>query len=118
MLKLRSKYADESGNAIIEFITIGLLAQLVIFGYLVKFGEEFRSELAAQTIGRQALRSLQISDSTDAASAIANQVTSTFGITKSDVNVDFSVNCALEGKLTVKVRVRKSIYETVGFCLK
>ncbi len=72
--------SDDRGNAIIEFIVIGLFAQLLIFGFLIKFGEEFRSQIAAQTKARQVLRTVHLTVALDASLVIADQVTGLFGI--------------------------------------
>ena len=74
------RVSDERGNAIIEFIAVGLFAQLIIFGFLVKLGDDFRSQIAAQTIARQAIRTIQMTGSLEASASMANQVASVFGI--------------------------------------
>jgi Tfp pilus assembly protein PilV len=109
--------SDERGNAIVEFIVVGLIAQLLIFGFLVKFGEEFRSQIAAQTISRQVMRTVQMTGSIAASVAMADLITSVFGIPASSVQSSVADNCAANGTYQVKVQVRNKTYETSGFCL-
>ena len=112
------RVSDERGNAIIEFIAVGLFAQLLIFGFLVKLGDDFRSQIAAQTIARQAIRTIQLTGSLEASASMANQVASVFGIPISLVKSSISENCAATGNYQIKVQVRNKAYETTGFCLK
>jgi hypothetical protein len=110
--------SDDRGNAIIEFIVIGLFAQLLIFGFLIKFGEEFRSQIAAQTIARQVLRTVQLTGALDESLVMADQVTGVFGIPKAAVKSSIFDNCSTSGTYLVKVQVRNNQYETIGFCLR
>ena len=111
------KLNSDRGNAILEFIAIGLAAQLLIFGFLMRLGVDFRSQLAAHSIARQMLRSAQIGSGQESALAMASQVASVFGIPRSDYKVAVDDQCSQSGFLIVSVQVRSSRFETKGFCL-
>lgn len=108
---------DERGNAIVEFVAIGLLAQLLIFGSMIKIGTTFRSEIAAQVIARQSLRTIQLSGSVAEANRMANQVLGIFGIPTVDAKLSIANTCSTSGLYSVTVRVRGASYESSGFCL-
>jgi hypothetical protein len=111
-LKLRS----ESGNALIEFIVVGLVAQLIIFGVLLNFGSAFRSQIAAEAIGRQVLRNFQLHGSVAAGQEIAAQAISLFGLPPNSTKVAVQEDCGASGTVSVSVTVREKNYLTSGFC--
>jgi hypothetical protein len=110
------KLTDESGSAIIEFVVFGLIAQLVLFGFLIKLGVDFRSELAAEALARQSLRSIQLSSSQDIGISMAETVAREFGLSTSDYKINIQDGCPSD--VTVRVRVRSNEYVAKGFCLK
>ena len=107
----------DRGNAILEFILIGLIAQLVIFGSLVSIGSTFRSQIAAQVIARQTLRTVQLTGSIDEATRMSNQVLALFGIPSASSQLAIANTCADNGLYAVKVKVRGSSFVATGFCL-
>jgi hypothetical protein len=111
------KLSSDRGNAILEFIIIGLTAQLLIFGFLIRLGIDFRSQLAAHSIARQMLRSAQIGSGQESVLAMAYEAASVFSIPRADYKVAVDDQCAQSGFLIVSVQVRSSRFETKGFCL-
>lgn len=111
------RLTSDRGNAILEFILIGLIAQLVIFGSLVSIGSTFRSQIAAQVIARQTLRTVQLTGSIDEATRMSNQVLALFGIPTASSQLAIANTCADNGLYVVKVKVRGSSFVATGFCL-
>ena len=111
------KLSADRGNAIVEFIVVGLFAQLAVLGLLINVGSDFRSQLAAESLGRQALRSYQLTSSLDSAQATAAQVISVFGIDSKKVTINIQDNCSSTSSIDVAVVVRNKKYQTRGFCL-
>lgn len=108
---------SERGNAVIEFIGIGLIAQLVIFSFIVQLGVDFRSEMAASAIARQSLRSMQLTSLQSSALAMADQVIAVFQIPSDEASVTIRNNCAQQGFLEVEAQVRGAINVAKGFCI-
>jgi hypothetical protein len=111
------KLGSDRGNAILEFVAFGLAAQLLIFGFLMRLGVDFRSQLAAQSMARQVLRTAQLTSSQESWQAMASEVASAFGISVAEYKVDINNQCASAGYLAVSVQVRSNRFETRGFCL-
>ena len=110
------KQSSEAGNALVEFVAFGLIVQLFLFGFLIKLGFDFRSQLAAEALARQTLRSIQNSTKLDSGPAMAENVANEFGIAKSEYTVSVQDGCP--SALTVRVKVRSNDYVAKGFCLK
>lgn len=108
---------SDRGNAVIEFIALGLIAQLILFGFMIRLGSDFRSELAASSIARQTLRALQLTGSEAEALDIAERVGVTFGIPADARGVSISNTCAQQGAVQVSVKVRGKVHVAKGFCL-
>ncbi|MEY4320313.1 MAG: hypothetical protein RLZZ471_254 [Actinomycetota bacterium] len=109
------KNNGERGNAIVEFLVFGLVAQLLIFGFLLKLGSDFRSQLAAEAIARQSLRVIQMG--TDSGYGMAESVSAVFGIPVNEMKISIDNQCAQTGTIKINVSVRKNSYATKGFCL-
>jgi hypothetical protein len=107
---------NERGNAIVEFVAIGLLAQLAIFAFMIRLGSDFRSGLAAETIARQTLRSFQLTGQQAAALEMANLVYTVFGLTRENPPVEIRDNCANSGLVEIVVNIRGKIQSAKGFC--
>lgn len=107
---------NDRGNAVVEFVVIGLIAQLVIFGFVIRLGSDFRSDLAASAIARQTLRAMQLSGQELDAMSIANQVVAVFGLPESSAHVSIRDACAKQGAIEVEVRVRGKNHVAKGFC--
>ncbi len=114
---LQLKLGSDRGNAILEFVAFGLAAQLLIFGFLMRLGVDFRSQLAAQSMARQVLRTAQLTSSQESWQAMASEVASVFGISVAEYKVVLNNHCASTGDLAVSVQVRSNRFETRGFCL-
>lgn len=101
----------------IEFIALGLVAQLILFGFMIRLGSDFRSELAASSIARQTLRALQLSGREEAANDISESVGATFGIPAEVRSVSIKNTCAQQGSIEVSVKVRGKVHVAKGFCI-
>lgn len=108
---------SDRGNAVIEFIVIGLVAQLATFGFLVNLGENFRSSIAASAIARHTLRSLQMSGQEIAAKEIAEQIRNSFGLSSENTRVSVRNGCDEKNYLEVEVQVRGRTHVAKGFCV-
>lgn len=112
------KLIEDRGNAIVEFVALGLVAQLLIFSFVIKLGIDFRSQLAAESIARQALRSTQLTGQQDSGLAMAKQAAGVFGISLGEIQVNLLDSCAEKNYVTATVKVRAKQYVAKGFCLK
>jgi Flp pilus assembly protein TadG len=108
---------SDRGNAVVEFVAVGLVLQLLIFGFLVNLGQAYRSQLAAESLARQALRQYQLTGSESSAIGIATQVITTFGLNDDDVSYDVNPDCRKTGKVQVTSTVRDKSFSVIGFCL-
>lgn len=107
---------SERGNAIVEFIALGLVGQLLIIGFVIQLGLDFRSEIAAQAIARQSLRSFQLTGQKSQATDMANLVSSVFGLPEAVVNISLVDDCSSAGLAEAVVRVRGRTQSAKGFC--
>lgn len=112
------KLTEERGNALVEFISLGLVAQLLIFSFVIRLGVDFRSQLAAESIARQTIRTAQLTGKQDSGLAMARQAASVFGIPIGEMQVSFIDACVDKNFVTATVRVRTKTYVAKGFCLK
>ena len=110
------KWSDDSGNAVVEFVAIGLIAQLLILGFLVKVGVDFRSHLAAESLARQTLRGVQLSGE-QFGNALAFQTAEVFGIPPNEVKVVIQNGCDQGNFVLVTATVRGTNFAAKGFCL-
>lgn len=108
---------NERGNAVVEFIVIGLIAQLTIFGFVIRLGDDFRSDLAASAIARQTFRAAQLTGQELDAMGIANQVVSSFGLPEGAAIVTMRNACTRQGLIEVEARVRGKVHVAKGFCI-
>ncbi len=111
------KLVSDRGNAVLEFIAFGLAAQLLIFGFLIKLGVDFRGQLASQSMARQVIRTAQLGSSQDSVMAMASEVATVFGVPRADYKVEVNNQCAGAGFLVVAVQVRSTRFEAKGYCL-
>ena len=111
------KLFDEQGNAVIEFITIGLIFQVAIFGFMIKLGSEFRGEISAASIARHTLRSFQLSNDEVKSLELATQISKIFGISSSETKLSIQNQCSELGIVKVEVHVRGSSFTSTGFCI-
>lgn len=109
---------DERGNALVEFIALGLVGQLILFGFLIRLGVDFRSQLVAESIARQTLRSAQLTGNSDSGLATAKQAAQVFGIAMNEVQVNFLDSCSSQNFLSATVKVRGKQYVARGFCFR
>lgn len=108
---------SDSGNAVVEFVAIGLIAQLLVIGFLLRVGSDFRSEMAASSIARQTLRTLQLSGQQGEALSMGNQVRELFGIPDTSASIQIQESCQSQGSITTTVEVRGKRHVSTGFCL-
>lgn len=111
------KFAEDGGNALIEFVALGLVAQLLMAGFLLQLGTDFRSQVAAESIARQVLRSAQLGQSEVQLDELLTQIRSLFGLPDKDIKVTKDLTCALSNTQRVVATVRTKHFEAVGFCL-
>lgn len=111
------KFLNERGNALIEFVFLGLFAQLVIAGFLLQLGTDFRSQLAAESIARQVLRSAQLGQSEQQLDELLVQIRMLFGLQIQDVRVTRNVSCSSVGTQEVVAQVRNKSFDAIGYCI-
>lgn len=115
-MKRQHQLKNDSGNAVIEFVAIGLIAQLIIFSFVIRLGIDFRSNLAATSIARQTLRAFQLTGSDTEAFNIANQVIQVFGFQANDARVAIQNLCAQQSLIVVEATVRGKAHVAKGIC--
>lgn len=99
----------------VEFVAVGLVVQLILLSTSIGLGTAFRSQIAADTLGRQLLRNAQLgSESKD---TIAKQMINLFGLDRSLVSFDIQDDCPNSGTMIIHTKVRDRSHTLKGFCL-
>jgi len=112
--KLRSRIRDESGSAIVEFVTLAIPLFIPIFIYLNNFASISGNEEIVRVLAREGLRAYAVSDNDHAGRATSAQALTVIahhlGLTRAEIQtLSARYDCSNEPCLSANGRIRLTV---------
>ncbi len=100
--------SSESGNAIVEFVVVGVGLQLALLAFVTSMAAKTDSQSAADLLSRQALRALELGVQPGDLQLQIGQLASTLGLGSGDYSVTASGDCSSRVSVNAIVRSAKA----------
>ena len=103
-----ARIASEAGNAVIEFVVVGIGLQLALLAFVTSLAASTDSQSAADLMARQALRAMQLGASPNELSTQLEQLAITLSLSPADYDLTVTGDCSATVSVAARVRTARA----------